>query len=150
MSNIEQQIKDAIEKDLPAQVGTVLKERLAKIEELEDKVEQQKKELKGVREDLKVAEKQLSNHVSIDTRQQSLNDREKEVQKRELKQDLIEAEKTAESQKVQLVKEMFDTVFRNSTVRKEVHRRSPQYVYDQQGNQTGMGYDDETIEETVE
>ncbi len=101
---MNKEIKLIIEKNLPAQVGAVLKETLAKAESDAIAVEEGKKTLANLREFNRSLEKRLSDHGKLDDRETSVAARERAVKENEVNQEvavlkikLEESEKRADA-----------------------------------------------------
>lgn len=113
---LEQDIQKAIEANLPAQIGKVLQERLAKV----DMLEQQNSQLTL---NLEQANEQVAKHYLLDSRTNDLKrateavtKREAEVAAREIKQDLKDAKAAAAEDKCKAIFELAAMAFRNPRV----------------------------------
>lgn len=119
---MQQEIKDIIEKNLPAQVGQVLQKRLKEAEENEAKYETLQKDHKDLRESYNNVVNTLSQHKELDEVKKGLDQREETISKREhdieietLKFKLTESEKRAD-----MVQDFTKLLVRNVDVRKQV------------------------------
>lgn len=114
--SLNEEIKSAINKSLPAEVGSVLKDRLVKAEKDEAEVISLRSQLDETRIRLKSVEGQLSTASSelstLRSREANLVAREKAI---------TELELTAkfEKEKTELTRDLFRTVFQNRTVRED-------------------------------
>ena len=116
---MEKEIKEIIEKNLPEQVGKVLRERLEDLENTESDYKRIVKEL----DDLEKINKNLGDIVNavrknledITSTHKSFDDREKEISYRENNVDVHDAEKTAQhaENKVHMLENVLNTVFRS-------------------------------------
>jgi regulator of replication initiation timing len=86
---IESDIQDAITRNLPAAVGSVLRVRLDQADAMERKIEQQDKALADTKEHLRIA-------LEANVRLQAQADKAKEILQRE--KDLLRAEQRSEVQ----------------------------------------------------
>lgn len=122
MNPIEQKIQEAIEANLPAQVGETLKKRLEQAQNDAEEVESLRRKLSLSRaaEDRLTAEvdglkKDLLRHAE-------LSEREKTVAARENKLEVVMAQrdKTAAEDKCNALFSLVGTIFKNTVVRENV------------------------------
>lgn len=83
MSNINDDIKAAIDKNLPAQIGVVLQARLKKAEETESLNAELSKKLDFSNNEINRLNTELAKHQSMDAKFQMLIEREEAVSERE-------------------------------------------------------------------
>ncbi len=141
--DIQKEIEEAIEKNLSAEVGGLLKKRLEKIEELE-------KENKDLNDQNKNQSDQIKNlskeNESLKDREWSVNAREQQVEVREQKvtqiEHTLEIHKLKENfanEKADLAREFLQTVFRPSAIRKTMQKQVPyEYMGSQYDPNTGV------------
>jgi len=91
--NIEQQLQDLIQKNLPAQAAGEMKKFIEESEELAERHEQSLidldqtgKQIARLQEENRYLNDQIEKHEKLDIRGAALDDREKEIQKREDRQ----------------------------------------------------------------
>lgn len=142
------EIRELIQKQLPEQVGTVLRTRLDQAEKDAASVVRLTGSLAAESSALSAAQAALRRHEHIDNRLSEVEKREAAVLKREQAADLNEFKaKAAESAKQDIFK-LAETVFKNPTfVRSESQRRSiviPGNSYPQEVTETN--FTTETIE----
>jgi len=119
---MENEIKEIIEKNLPAQVGTVLKERL----EIAEADARRAKDLERIIQDKDKAiydlESTISEYRKYDAQWGQLNQREKEITEKERNQKVFEAElKAIEADKrANELQGIVQTVFRSPVYRKSI------------------------------
>lgn len=153
MEALQKEITEAIEKQLPAQVGDLLKKRLVKAEEDEVKVAQLHELLNTKREAISNLEAKLSKYQELDAYKKLLDDRENTISLKERNIKVFEAElKTVEAEK--RVNEMFNlvgTVFRSPVFRSSYNKNdscTQEYVNGQYvTRKTGEFGNSETREE---
>ena len=110
---LNEKILKAIDEELPAQLGSVLKERLSQVESLERELQQEKRSWNTqLQENLELQEK-VSKHEDLDEREKALDKREADVIERERKMELNEFKVEAADQRASDVKELASIVFRN-------------------------------------
>ena len=123
---MNEEIREAIEKNLPTQVAGEMKKALEKLEDLEEAYVVVTKANDALLDENKQLKAQLSNweKMSNDIKIRKCNVvvREKVVTDREIKLDLTISEKYREcaEQKVAMLENMMNTVFKNTVVRKSV------------------------------
>jgi hypothetical protein len=128
-SNLNKEILEAINKDLPNQLGSVLKEKLNENETLMSENKNLIKELDGLNKALKEYEALGRKEESLDKRELILNQKEEEL--KELKRN-IEIEKLTyqlnnEKDKVQFTKDVALGLVRNSEFRKTINNNRSEY-----------------------
>lgn len=89
---MEKEILDIISKNLPEQVGSVLKKRLEEAEVDKKRIEQLENSVKYNTDKVLTLEKQLTEYKVLEVRQKVLDSREQEISKRENNQRVWEAE----------------------------------------------------------
>ena len=119
---MNKEIKLIIEKNLPSQVGTVLKEALSKAESDATALEECEKKLVNLKEFNRSLEERLNAHTKLDAREASVTERENKVEKKEVRQEvdvltikLEESEKRADA-----VTNFTNSLVRNTIVRKSI------------------------------
>ena len=119
---MNKEIKLIIEKNLPAQVGTVLKEALAKAESDAVALEESKKALVNLKEFNRSIEERLNAHGKLDAREVSVTAREVAVEKKEVRQEVdILTIKLEESEKrADAVTDFTTGLVRNTIFRKSI------------------------------
>lgn len=89
---LEQEILEIISKNLPEQVGSVLKKRLEEAEADRKRVEDMDYTVKYNRDKIATLEEQIKKYEALEVWQKDLDIREKEISKRESNQKVWEAE----------------------------------------------------------
>jgi hypothetical protein len=122
---MEQEIKDIIAKNLPEQVGSVLKEKLEKAEKdaymlrvVTNDYELKCAEVTSLRRDLEDAKSRINEEISLESWKQTLKDKEKNLELEILKIRLEEAEK-----RNSIGERLVEQVFRSPVYRKYVESR---------------------------
>lgn len=125
------EIKAIIEKNLPAQVGDLLKVRLEQAEKDVRKLKEQEEELQMKTTQVLELTKQLEEYSEADKRNATLELREKAVidAERNLKITILEAQLAAEIDKTKFSKEVALGLVRNSQFRKTIFDRENQTSY---------------------
>ena len=122
MKELEKEIAEAIEKNLPAQVGKSLQERLKKVELLEDENESLRNRIKEV--DLEVVKLNgvISKYSEQDQRNSTLEVREKVVEEKErrLEIELLTLKVSEAEKRADMVSGFMSGLVRNSEFRREV------------------------------
>lgn len=108
---IEQEIRDLIEKNLPAQVGNVLRERLETAEKDAKTVTGLNLDIKRLQNENRVLNSRLAKQEAVEAREAGVTDREKVAAHREALIDLKEAHA---KDKVAMMKSVVDSVFANN------------------------------------
>lgn len=121
---MNEEILSIIEKNLPAQIGKKLQERLALVETLESAHE---RDLDKISEYAKKESEWLDANAwqnRLDDLKIELDKREQEIRKRELEADKKEAESKAKNaeEKVQMMKDLLGQVFKSPVYRREGYR----------------------------
>ena len=97
---MKQEIQELIAKNLPAQVGEVLKKRLEDADKYEVLVKAQKEMLNDKDGEIKCLKAEIEKYMKFDTRNSELDQREREISKRENTMEVWEAKlKLAEAEK---------------------------------------------------
>ena len=125
---LSEDIRAAIDKNLPAEVGKMLQDRLAKVDELQaafDTSHERHLACIEERDDLK---NKLAAHKDLDQRESLSTRRESEVTERERKMELNEYKVTAAQDAKRDIKELVATVFRNPKIVHSVESNGPVYV----------------------
>jgi len=126
MSNVQltEEIKEMVKKQLPGLHAETLSEFFKEAEQTKKDFEDNKNSLKvhtvalaQVRDDLGKAQDEIR---KLKESLGEIEKRETEVLARENKQTIVEVRASCANEMVALVKEMFNTVFRNTTIRKTV------------------------------
>ena len=150
---MNKEIKLIIEKSLPAQVGTVLKEALAKAESDATALEESKTALKNLKEFNRSLEERLNAHRKLDAREAVVTVREDGVKKKEVMQEvavltikLEESEKRADAVTSFTAGLVRNTVFRKSILDSE--DQAP--MMDNAGNMIYPGPVSKSLVETKE
>ena len=106
-------IAKAIEQHLPAQVGNVLKERLATVEQLEKDLSQARYERDDTMRKSIELSKTLGKHGELGAREDAVAKRESEVAKRELACQVAEIKVQAAERAKQDIYQLAEIVFRS-------------------------------------
>lgn len=115
--DITEQIKKAINDNLPQAVGAELQKRLAQADLFEKNNATLTSQLGEVLAKLNKHADLDSRHVALAARECALLQREQAVLKRENEQALNDLKVLCSAEKVELVKGLFNTVFANNTIR---------------------------------
>jgi len=112
---LQQEINQAIEKNLPTQVGTVLKQTLEDYEKLKDSYAILKTNYDTLLAEAKAEHAKLAEAGNLSDRETAVGQREDEITKRErnLDKTLLQKDKDCADAQVILMRENFNTVFRN-------------------------------------
>ena len=151
MENLQKEIAEAIDKNLPNQVGELLKKRLEKADSDAVLLEQQRKNIKNQGETIGNLEEKLNKHLELDTKHNFLLMCEKELIKQANSQKVFEAELKmgAANSKVVMLQDLMQTVFRSPVYKKHIDKwDSFEHRYENNMNikeKTG-----ETVTETTE
>jgi hypothetical protein len=147
---IQKDIQDAIEKQLPAQVGEVLRTRLEQAEKDAATVKHNATTLAEFRSDIRKLESQveardakLKQHGDIDKREAEVAQRE-----RDLKITLLEAQLVTEKDKSAFVKEVALGLVRNAEFRRSVFENHNKNVPTMPGSYTQSGTESSNISTT--
>lgn len=119
---MEQEIQDIIKKNLPEQVGTVLKARLDQAEKDSETVKQQQDAIAKQEQAIKKLQAEISKYMELDTRNAGLDTREKalEIQERDFKVKVLEATVLTEQDKTKFAKDVAMGLVRNTEYRKNI------------------------------
>lgn len=134
---MEAEFKLIIEKNLPAQVGDVLKKRLEQADADATKVKQLEDQLVNRNQHVTKLEATIADYKKSDERNAALEAREKacDTQERDLKMKTLEYQLQAEKEKTSFSKEVALGLVRNTEFRKDVFdTRSGPEGKDQYGN----------------
>jgi hypothetical protein len=152
------EILAAIEKDLPNQIGTLLKKRLELVEKLDAKVLALEEDIEEYEKRIKNQKEMLDKHESLDTKRiqlenlendleilsKSIQDKEKYLRTHEAELLQQEAEKRAD-QAVEIVK----LVFRSPVYNKRIVENKQDIISNQYNQDTGQYSDKKTGEDVV-
>lgn len=132
---METEIKAIIEKNLPAQVGEVLKQRLDQAEKDSARVKHLEQLLADKNHIITANEKLLNEYRQNDERNKNLNAREKEIEGRELKfqTDNLAYQLACEKEKTQFTKEVALGLVRNTEYRRNLYDSKSEPYTDQYG-----------------
>lgn len=119
---MNKEIREIIEKSLPAQVGAVLKETLAKAESDAIALGKSEKNLDNYREANRSLERKLNAHAHIDDRETSVGAREKAVEKKEVMQevDILKIKLEESEKRAATVTDFTQGLVRNTIYRKTI------------------------------
>jgi len=135
---MEKEIKEIIEKNLPAQVGMVLRERLEKAERDENEIELLLSAASERKEEIAGLKRIISEYQEFDTRNATLEKREKDVSERERQAEIekLKYELQTEKDKTQFTKDVTMGLVRNTEYKRTLFdtKNGPGGV-DQYGNQ---------------
>lgn len=133
---METEIKAIIEKNLPAQVGDVLKQRLEQAEKDASKVKLQQQEIETKVEVIRLLEARLNDYSEFDSRNSLLEAREKTVDQteRNLKIETLEFQILAEKEKTQFAKDVALGLVRNTEYKRTLFDSKSTPMNDQYGN----------------
>jgi len=130
------EIQKIIEKSLPAEVGTILKERLEKAENDVVLLEEANKTIENLQKQKVKFEKRIADYQAFDTRNTELGAREEVVSEleRNLKVSKLETQLEEANKRADIVKDFTSGLVRNTSFRKEVFSNEghPSYT-DQHG-----------------
>lgn len=101
---LEKELQESIKKNLPQQVGEVLKQRLEQADKDARTVKLQEESIEIFKRDIKNLHSEIENYIKFEERNKQLEFREKEIEKRERALDL-------ETLKYQLQAEKDKTIF---------------------------------------
>lgn len=133
---METEIKAIIEKNLPAQVGDVLKERLEQAEKDAVRVKQLEEQLGSRNQHVTKLETTISDYQKFDERNAALELREKNVgdAERNLKVATLEFQLVAEKEKTEFTKSVALGLVRNTEYRRTMYDNQNEPYKDQYGN----------------
>jgi hypothetical protein len=128
---MEQEIKDIIQKNLPAQVGEVLRVRLEQADLDSARVKALENSLKSREELIDTQSEALQKYREFDSRNSKLDKREAELNERErnLKIELLEYQLDSEKEKTSFTKEVALGLVRNTNYRKSILDNETQAGY---------------------
>lgn len=150
---MNKEISEIIEKNLPAQVGAVLKETLAKAESDAAELKECKTTIKLISEQNLKTEGQLRDHNKIDTREASVTVREKAVEKKEVMQevDVLKIKLEESEKRADIVTDFTKGLVRNTIYRKSILDSENQEGYpDANGNMVYPTPTNKSLTETKE
>lgn len=140
---MEKEFEEIIKKNLPAQVGEVLKIRLEQADKDAIQVKQQGESLKKKELESLALQQKIDKYVAYDSRNASLDGREKVIQEKErnLEIETLKFQLSAEKEKTDFSKQVALGLVRNMEYRKTVFdsENKPyqdQHGYTQYGNTT--------------
>lgn len=125
MSQLNEDIKAAIEKQLPAEVGKLLMQRLSEGHNAEVELKGTKEYLRQSREKVTELTKQVEDAGNLYKLKKELDAREREVEKKEIRIELTEARAKAAEEKEAAIQRLVGTVFSNRRIVREMTRQSP-------------------------
>lgn len=130
MKELEKEIAEAIEKNLPAQVGKSLQERLKKVELLEIDNETLRSEVRNKDFQIEKLNETISTYKELDQRNSALEVREKVVEEKERKLEIeILTLKVSEAEKrADMVSGFMSGLVRNTAFKKDVINSSSENV----------------------
>lgn len=145
---MQKEIQEAINKNLPQEVGAILQERLKKADEDAIRIESLENSIKVLDD----KNKHLSNENSIlnnlKIKQDTLNKREQELN---LKEEIVKLKETHSSERISELRNVVHAVFRNPTYTTSRNLYQNKDNYDQNGCIQPMNSNEtETIEKTQE
>lgn len=145
---MEKEILDIISKNLPEQVGSVLKKRLEEAEADKKRIEEIEYSVKYSRDKIVTLENQLGEYKKLEVRREDLDRREEEISKRERNMQVWEANvKSIEADKrANELAGFVGMVFKSPVFRKSVNG----YQYVSQGQYGALQHPHNHIEETTE
>jgi len=157
MTNLEQELQESIKKNLPQQVGDVLKERLAQADRDTITIKDQQEKLAEANSQIDYLQKEIRQYKQFDERNTLLESREKEL---ETERNTLELEKLkyqlqAEKDKTQFSQNVALGLVRNTEYRKTIFDSEDKGglgVIDGQGNYhypmpTSKSYSETRVEE---
>lgn len=148
MKELEKEIAEAIEKNLPAQVGKSLQERLKKVELLEIDNETLRSKVTDKDSEIEKLNETISTYKELDQRNSTLEVREKVVEEKERKieVELLTLKVSEAERRADMVSGFMSGLVRNTTFKKEVinSRTENVPVPDGRGGYT-MSYANNTI-----
>jgi hypothetical protein len=134
---MKKEINEIIEKNLPAQVGQVLRERLEKADKDEALVSSLRGQIEVLKKDVETGLNTIKKYGEKDSRNNNLDAREKAIKEGEiqLKVDTLEYQLESEKDKTKHAKELAMGLVRNTAYRKELFdtKTGPEGL-DQYGN----------------
>lgn len=136
MKELEKEIQESIAKNLPSQVGEVLKERLELIPKLERQIESLLTTQKDSSKTVSDLESKLSEYKSLDTRNSTLVARESAVdlKDRNLEIESLKVQLAAEKDKSEFAKNTALGLVRNIEYRSSIHDSQTQASYSNGNN----------------
>lgn len=128
---MEQEFKAIIEKNLPAQVGDVLKKRLEQADNDAVKIKQLEEQLVNRNQHVIKLEATIADYKKFDERNAALEAREKacDIQERDLKVKTLEYQLQTEKEKTQFSKDVALGLVRNLEYRKNIFDSENQSGY---------------------
>lgn len=128
---MEQEFKQIIEKNLPAQVGDVLKKRLEQAKEDEAKVTHLEKQVGILNQAVTGLEARIAEYKKLDDRNAAIEAREDAcaLQERDLKVETLTYKLLAEMEKTQFSKDVALGLVRNTEYRKNIYDSENQGGY---------------------
>lgn len=134
---MQDEFKAIIEKNLPAQVGDVLKTRLEQAEKDSDTVKNQNEKIKDLNEIIDKLENIIIGYREFDKRNAELETREIKIkeEERNLKIKTLEYQLACEQEKTSFTKEVAMGLVRNTTYRESIFdNENSQGYYDHKNN----------------
>lgn len=115
---LESEIRAAIEKSLSAEVGTLLKERLAQADKDRDAIKSEQAEHGRTKTKLETAVQSLAAHAELDKREKSLqallvslDERERELFRREVKCEVVETKCAGAEHRAASIFQLVERIF---------------------------------------
>lgn len=146
MDDLHEDIKAAIDKSLPAEVGDRLKERLNQAHDTEVELKGTKEYLRQARVSVAELTQTLSDAENLYLLRKDLTTREREVEKKELRIELVEQMAKAAEDKASAIEGLVSTVFSNRRIVHTMTRSAP-FVRDGYVSQEQTSQTDETSDE---
>lgn len=152
--SLETEIKESIEKNLPLQVGSILKTRLEKAEKDEKEVVSLQQQVENLKRTVSDRDSKIKEYEKFDERNNSLNARELELNKKEHNLDIevLKFQLATEQDKSSFAKNVALGLVRNTEYRRNLFdsQNSPdardQYGNIQYSNKTQTSTETKTVE----
>jgi len=131
------EIEEIISKNLPAQVGDVLKQRLTQADALENEVKQLREYKISHEATIKGLRAEIDKYIAFDNRNSALDAREKELAQRELNLglEILKYQLASEKEKTEFTKTVALGLVRNTEYRKTIFDSEAQAPFvDANGN----------------
>ena len=125
MSDLTADIREAIEKNLPKQVGDALQKQLHKLENMESANASLIKERDGALDSFASLQATIDDYQRQIQRHTEIGIRERDVQAREIRQELNDVRLEEAGRRADLAKEFLTLVFRSPVTRQSITRSVP-------------------------
>ena len=129
---IQDQIKEAINQNLPTAVAIELKKFIAEAENLKEKLSAKKEQCESLRSELKISndlvEKIRKREECIEAREAKVADRESIVGDHEVKLQFAQKDVNCGNEKVELLRDMMTIIFRNTETRSQICKNKTHVV----------------------